>query len=77
VEDENGNPFAERVVHRHQSLVQAQANRWESSFKFDISEFNKGLQPEEFLDWIAAIEVFDFKGLPEDRRVSLAATEFR
>jgi hypothetical protein len=40
VEDENGNPFAERGVHRHQPLVQAQANRWESGFKLDIPEFN-------------------------------------
>jgi hypothetical protein len=78
VEDENGNPFAEREVHRHQPLVQAQANRWESAFKLDIPEFNGGLQPEEFLDWIAAIEeVLDFKGVPEDRRVSLVATNFR
>jgi hypothetical protein len=78
VENEYGNPFAERGVHRHQPLVQAQANRWESGFKLDIPEFNEGLQPEEFLDWIAAVEeVLDFKGVPEDRRVSLVATKFR
>jgi hypothetical protein len=29
------------------------------------------------LDWIAAIEkVLDFKGVPENRRVSLVATKF-
>jgi hypothetical protein len=78
VENENGNPFAERGVHKHQPLVQAQANRWESGFKLDIPEFNGGLQPEEFLDWIAAVEeVLDFKGVPEDRRVSLVATKFQ
>jgi hypothetical protein len=78
VENENGNPFAERGVHIHQPLVQAQANRWESGFKLDILKFNGGLQPEEFLDWIAAVEeVLDFKGVPEDRRVSLVATKFR
>jgi hypothetical protein len=78
VEDENGNPFAEHGVHRHQPLVQAQANRWESSFKLDIPEFNGGLQPKEFLDWITAVEeVLDFKGVPEDQRVSLVATKFR
>jgi hypothetical protein len=77
-EEENGNPFAEREVHRHQPLVQAQANRWESDFKLDIPEFNGVLQPEEFLDWIAVVEeVLDFKGVPEDRRVSLVATKFR
>jgi hypothetical protein len=55
-------------VHRHQPFVQAQANRWESGFKLDILEFNRGLQPEELLDWIAAIEeVLDFKEVPKDR----------
>jgi hypothetical protein len=78
VEDENGNPFVEHRVHRHQPLVQAQANWWESGFKLDIPKFNEGLQPEEFLDWIAAVEeVLNFKGVPEDRRVSLVATKFR
>jgi hypothetical protein len=67
MEDGNGNPFAERRVHKHQPLVQAQANRWEFGFKLDIPEFNGGLQPEEFLDWIAAVEeVFDFEGVLKD-----------
>jgi hypothetical protein len=56
VEDEDGNPFAERRVHGHQPIVQAKANQWESDFKLDIPEFNGGLQPEEFLDWIAVVE---------------------
>jgi hypothetical protein len=67
MEDGNGNPFAERGVHKHQPLVQAQANRWEFGFKLDIPKFNGGLQPEEFLDWIAAVEeVFDFEGVIKD-----------
>jgi hypothetical protein len=42
-------------------------NRWEFGFKLDIPEFNGGLQPEEFLDWIAAVEeVFDFEGVLKD-----------
>jgi hypothetical protein len=77
MEDEDRNPFVERGVHGHQPLVQAQANRWESGFKLDIPEFNRGLQPEEFLNWIVAIEeVLEFKGVPEDRRVSLVTTKF-
>ena len=78
MEDEDGNPFAECRVHGHQPLVQAQANQWESGFKLDIPQFNKGLQPEKFLDWIAAVEeVLEFKGVLEDRRVSLVATKFQ
>jgi hypothetical protein len=49
VEDEDKNPFAERRVHRHQPLVQAQANRWESGLKLDILEFKGCFQPKEFL----------------------------
>ena len=77
MEDENGNPFIECRVHGHQPLVQVQANKWESYFKLDILESNGGLQPKEFLDWIMAVEeVLDFKGVPEDQRVSLVATKF-
>ena len=75
MEDDNGNPFAEHGVHKHQPLVQAQANWWEFSFKLDIQEFNGGLQPEEFLDWVVVVEeVLEFKGVPKDQRVSLVAT---
>jgi hypothetical protein len=49
VEDEDVDPFAERGVHRHQPLVQAQANRWESSFKLDTPEFQSCVQPKEFM----------------------------
>jgi hypothetical protein len=44
----------------------------------DILEFLEGMQPEEFLDWVAAVEeILDFKRVPEDRRVSLVTTKFR
>jgi hypothetical protein len=49
VEDEDGDPFVERGVHRHQPLVQAQANRWESGFKLDTPEFQSCVQPKEFM----------------------------
>jgi hypothetical protein len=49
VEDEDGDPFAEHKVYRHQPLVQAQANRWESGFKLDTSKFQSCVQPKEFM----------------------------
>jgi hypothetical protein len=49
VEDEDGDPFAEHKVHRHQPLVQAQANWWESDFKLDTPEFQSCVQPKEFM----------------------------
>jgi hypothetical protein len=49
VEDEDGDPFVERGVHRHQPLVQAQANQWESGFKLNTPEFQSCVQPKEFM----------------------------
>ncbi|PKI72878.1 hypothetical protein CRG98_006746 [Punica granatum] len=41
----------------------------------DITEFQGGLQLEEFLDWLAMVEeVLEFKGAPETKRVQLVAT---
>jgi hypothetical protein len=48
MEDEDENPFAERRVHEHQPLIQAQANRWESGFKLNIPEFQGWSQLEKF-----------------------------
>ena len=54
------------------------SNKWESGFKLDIPEFKGCLQPEEFLDWVAAVEeILEFKEVPQDKRVSLVATKFR
>ena len=55
----------------------ADHRRWELGFKLDILEFHKSLEPEEFLDWIGAVEeILDFKDIPDDKRVSLVATHF-
>ena len=35
------------------------------------------MQPEEFLDWVVAVEeILNFKGVPKDGRVSLVTTKF-
>jgi hypothetical protein len=49
VGDEDGDTFAERGVHNHQPLVQAQANRWESGFKLNTPEVQSCVQPKEFM----------------------------
>ena len=44
----------------------------------EIPEFHGNLQVEEFLDWLATVEeIFEFKGVPENKRVSLVATRLR
>jgi hypothetical protein len=45
-------------------------------FKLNILEFQRDLQPEEFMDRVATVgKVLDFEEVPEDRRVSLVATK--
>jgi hypothetical protein len=49
-----------------------------SRFKLNILEFNRKFKPEEFLDWVLAVEeVFEFNGVPDERRVSLVVHTFR
>ena len=52
--------------------------RWESGMKMEIPEFKGGMVAEEFLDWLSNVEeIFDFKEVPENRRVKLVATRLR
>ena len=68
MEDEDRNPFVEHGVRGRQPHVQTHTNRWEFGFKLDIPEFNGGLQPKEFLDWVAVVgKILDFKGVPKDQ----------
>ena len=78
VEGEVENPFAGHRRMKEKPLVSYNLNRWESGFKLDILEFKGCLQPEEFLDWVVAVEeILEFKEVPQDKRVSLVATKFR
>ena len=44
----------------------------------EISEYKRGMIAEEFLDWLLNVEeIFDFKEVPEHRRVKLVATRLR
>ncbi|GKA44864.1 putative nucleotidyltransferase, ribonuclease H [Tanacetum coccineum] len=53
--------------------------RWESRMRVNIPEFDGNtLNPEGFIDWLVAVEeVFEFKEVPENKRVSLIATKLR
>ena len=44
-------------------------------FKVDIPEFEGKLDLNEFLDWLQTVErVFDFKDIPEEKKVKLVAS---
>jgi hypothetical protein len=65
--DGSGDPSAKRGTHRRQHHAQAHANQWGNGFKLNILEFQGDLQPEEFLDWVLAVEeVFEFNGVPDE-----------
>ncbi|GJY90024.1 reverse transcriptase domain-containing protein, partial [Tanacetum coccineum] len=53
--------------------------RWESGMRVNIPEFARDtLSPEGFIDWLVAVEeVFEFKEVIENKRVSLIATKLR
>ncbi|KAJ9546716.1 hypothetical protein OSB04_019259 [Centaurea solstitialis] len=53
--------------------------RWEDGMRIDVPEFDgESLNPEGFIDWLVTVEeVFEFKGVPEDKRVALIATRLR
>ncbi|CAL9224494.1 unnamed protein product, partial [Arabidopsis halleri] len=82
-EESQDNPFArERYPkQRHHAAARNhdwEDRRWEAGFKLDIPEFHGSIRGEELLDWLTAVdEVMEFKQVPEDRKVALAATKFR
>jgi len=44
----------------------------------EVYEFEGKLDPEEFLDWLHTIErVFEYKDVPEDKKVKLVALRLR
>mgnify|MGYP006878810653 FL=1 len=65
---------------RHKPHMHVEKDRrfWEAGMRLEIPEFHGSLQPEEFLDWLAVVEeILEFKGVPEDKRMQLVATQFR
>ncbi|XP_076895084.1 uncharacterized protein LOC143547574 [Bidens hawaiensis] len=53
--------------------------RWDAGIRTDILEFDgTSLDPEGFIDWLVIVEeVFEFREVPENKRVSLIATRLR
>jgi len=47
-------------------------------FKVDIPEFEGHLDPDLFLDWLRTVEwVFDYKDVPDEKKVKLVALKLR
>ena len=74
VEGEFLNPFGGHVQGGRRPMMgiprdnRESRSRWDAGLKIDIPEFQGSVQPEEFLDWIYAVEeVLDFKVVPENK----------
>ncbi|KAH9693434.1 Endonuclease [Citrus sinensis] len=77
-EDKSSGSFANPFSGRRPRTESTDDRRWESGLRIYIPEFQGSGRPEELLDWINAIEeVFEYKEVPENKLVSLAATRFR
>nr|KAJ0213789.1 hypothetical protein LSAT_V11C400214880 [Lactuca sativa] len=88
VEDgEFGNPFGgsdgsyseDDLERRPRRDHRGDNRRWEAEMRIDIPEFDGvSFNPEGFIDWLATVEeVFEFKEVPENKKVSLIATRLR
>ncbi|GJS97413.1 putative reverse transcriptase domain-containing protein [Tanacetum coccineum] len=74
------NPRRRRDRNSRKSKGEKSENpRWESGMRVNILEFDGNtLNPKGFIDWLVAIEeVFEFKEVPENKRVSLIVTKLR
>nr|GEX52334.1 hypothetical protein [Tanacetum cinerariifolium] len=84
-EESKENPFGDGSSFDEQSVLRPRRNQrednriWESSMRVNIPDFDGDtLNLEGFIDWlVAAEEVFEFKEVPENKRVSLIATKLR
>jgi len=66
----------EEQLRRPRSEPRMQANS--NGFRVEILEYEGKLDPEEFLDWLHMVErVFEYKDVPEDRKVKLVALRLR
>ncbi|VFQ93302.1 unnamed protein product [Cuscuta campestris] len=52
--------------------------RGANDFKVDIPTFEGKNDPDDFLEWLETVErVFDFKDVPEEKKVKIVALKFR
>ena len=55
---------------RGEPRIQANTN----DFRVEVPEFQGKLDPEEFIDWLHTVQrVFEYKDIPDDKKVKLVA----
>ncbi|GKE10335.1 putative nucleotidyltransferase, ribonuclease H, partial [Tanacetum coccineum] len=77
---EDGDSSFDKQSERRPRRNQKEDNkRWESRMRVNVLDFaGDTLSPGGFIDWLVVVEeVFEFKEVPENKRVSLIATKLR
>ncbi|KAL9438185.1 hypothetical protein AB3S75_023951 [Citrus x aurantiifolia] len=61
------------------SRIHSRRNSYQPfDFKVEIPEFEGRMQPEEFVDWLNTVErIFEYRDVPEDRKVKLIAIKLK
>ena len=78
-EEGDSNPFASSSDEDRPRARRNQRNSNPSlDFRVEIPEFEGRLDPDEFLEWLQTVErVFEYKDVPEDKKVKLVALKLR
>jgi len=80
VEEESNtlDEFAKDVYARRSRRHHRPYDRSCNDFKVDIPEFEGQLDPDLFFDWLQTVErVFEFKIIPEEKKVKLVALKLK
>ncbi|KAL9415754.1 hypothetical protein AB3S75_039028 [Citrus x aurantiifolia] len=76
------NPFHQEISNSEfssRSRIHRRRNSYQPfDFKVEIPEFEGRMQPEEFVDWLNTVErIFEYRDVPEDRKVKLIAIKLK
>ncbi|GKB18232.1 putative nucleotidyltransferase, ribonuclease H [Tanacetum coccineum] len=77
--EERFDQFVDQLSDRMDQLMNRRSNRNESRMRVNIPDFaRETLSHEGFINWLVTVEeVFEFKEVPKNKRVSLIATKLR
>ncbi|GKD60374.1 putative reverse transcriptase domain-containing protein [Tanacetum coccineum] len=77
--EDDDSSYDEQSGRRSKRNQSGDNKHWESGMRVNIPDFaGDTLSLEGFIDWLVAVEeVFEFKEVPENKRVSLIATKLR
>ena len=78
-EESEGNPFATSDEDLERRPRRARRGKQLAlDFKVEIPEFEGQLNPDEFIEWMNTVErVFEYKDVPDDKKIKLVALKLR